>query len=220
MNRRTMLLAGGLGVVGLAGCTPGALWHLLKGNGKQPADYPLDVKDSRHEVRVLVLSTSGPTVAQSFEFAGLDRDLASKLSRKLADETKEAKHQIKPVDQAAFDKFKASTPGWKVSHPSAIARQLGADYVIDVQVASFRVYDPETGRNMYQGVARLEVTVYAAGVEESKYQYSHECKMPDQPAYTSDVSAYRAKFLDQIVLELAARHTEHLSDPRVPPLRP
>ena len=80
--------------------------------------------------------------------------------------------------------------------------------------------DPETGRNMYQGVARLEVTVYAAGVEESKYQYSHECKMPDQPAYTSDVSAYRAKFLDQIVLELAARHTEHLSDPRVPPLRP
>ena len=46
MNRRTMLLAGGLGVVGLAGCTPGALWHLLKGNGKQPADYSITYYDA------------------------------------------------------------------------------------------------------------------------------------------------------------------------------
>src|SRR5262245_60844253 len=220
MNRRTWLLTGGLGVVGLAGCTPGALWHLLRGNGKQPADYPLQAKDGQREIKVLVLATSGPAVAQSFEFAGIDRDLATKLARKLAEETKATKHPIKPVDPAALDKFKASTPGWKVSHPSAIARQLGADYAIDVQVVGLRLYDPETGRHMYQGSARMEVTVYAAGVEDVKYQYSHESRQPDQPAEMSDVSAYKARFLDQIVLELAARHTEHLSDPRVPPFRP
>lgn len=219
MNRRMVLVAG-LGAVGLAGCTPGALWHLLRGNGKQPADFPLTARDGQKEIKLLVTATSGPAVAQSFEFAGLDRDISSKLSKRLAEVTRETRHPIKPVDPSAFDKFKAATPGWKVTHPSQIAKHLGADYVIDVQIASFRVYDPETGRNMYQGEARMEVSVYAAGVEEVKYQYTHQSRQPDQPAYTSDVSAYKTKFVDQIVLELASRHTEHTSDSRVAPIRP
>src|SRR5262245_9965672 len=139
MNRRT-LLAAGLGTACLAGCTPGAWWHLLRGSGKQPADYPLKAKEGQKEIKVLILATSGPAVAQSFEFAGIDRDLANRLGRKLTDETRQAKHPIKPVDPAAVDKFKASTPGWKVTHPSQMAKQLGADYALVLDVASFRLY--------------------------------------------------------------------------------
>src|SRR4051794_16602970 len=113
MNRR-VLLTSGLCALGVVGCTPGGLWHLLRGNGKQPADYPLQPKDGQKEIKVLVTTTSGPDVARSFEFAGLDRDLSTKLSRKLADETRESKHPLKPIDPSAFDKFKAQTPGWKV----------------------------------------------------------------------------------------------------------
>jgi hypothetical protein len=219
MNRR-MLLTSGLCVFGVMGCTPGGLWHLLRGNGKQPADYPLQPKDGQKEIKVLVTATSGPDVARSFEFAGLDRDLSNKLSRKLADETREAKHPLKPIDSAAFDKFKAQTPGWKVTHPSQIAKHLGADYVIDIQMTSFRLYDPETGRHMFQGLARMDVTVYAAGSEEVKYQYAHTSRQADEPADTTDAASFKLKFLEQIVVELAARHTEHTSDRRVAPINP
>ncbi len=218
MNRR-ILLASGLGAFCIAGCTPGALWHIFSGDGKQQAENPLTPIEGRKNIKVLVLATSGPTVAQSYDFAGLDRDIASKFTKKLVESTKESKHPLVAISPSAFDKFKANTPGWKVTHPSQIAKQLGADYVIDVQIAAFRVYDPETGKNMYQGAARMEVTVYAAGVEDVKYRYTIESKQPDEPAYVSDVSAYRTKFVDQIVLELAAKHTEHTSDSRVAPLR-
>ncbi|HEY2785576.1 MAG TPA: hypothetical protein VGJ05_11440, partial [Fimbriiglobus sp.] len=109
MNRR-MLLASGLGAVCVAGCTPGALWHLFRGDGKQPAEYPLKEIEGQKEIKVLVLATSGPTVAQSYEFAGLDRDLANKLSKKLVETTKDSKHPIRAISPTAFDKFKAKTP--------------------------------------------------------------------------------------------------------------
>jgi hypothetical protein len=92
--------------------------------------------------------------------------------------------------------------------------------VIDIQIASMRIYDPETGRHMFQGAARLEVTVYAAGVEEARHVYTNETQFPDKPADMTDASAYKAKFVEQIVNELTARHTEHTHDSRVAPLRP
>lgn len=203
-----------------SGCTPAAWYFMLRGDGKAPPQYPLAKIEGKKSVTVLVMASSGPSVAQNWEFAGLDRDLATALSRKLMEDTAQSKTPLKTIDPAAWDKFKANTPGWKVSHPSAIAKTLGADYVIDVQLAQFKLYDNDTGRHMYQGQARADVTVYRAGNEDVLHQYSHDAKQPVLPSDSCSPAQYKMKFLDQLVLELSARHTPHNTDRRVAPIKP
>lgn len=199
----------------VAGCNPATfLWFLNRGDGKQPPAYPLTPKEKQEEVTVALLITASPTLPM--EFAGVERELATMLSRKLVAESKDAKKPLKPIkviEQNKVDKYLASNPNWKVSSPGTIAKGVGADYLLDISIGSISLYSSDFGREACQGNATLQVAVYDAdepGSPKSNYPMSFTC--PASNAGLTAPAQYRNQFLEQLARKLAFQHVPHPSE--------
>ncbi len=188
------------------GCGPGTWWHLLKGDETMKADHPLTPPEGKKEVIVAVSVTSSHGVP-----AGTDLDLAGKFGSQLkvlSETNKDTK--IVVVDQAKVNAFKTNDPNrWNTGNPGDFARQLGADYWIDVTVVSLKLMDRDYGGEICRGSANLEVAVYEAGKGEPKYTYplTHQAQL--KPTDVSQVNLYRNQYLGQLATELAFRHVKY-----------
>jgi hypothetical protein len=203
--------------IGSTGCTPNALGFLFRGDGKKPPTYPLKPLKNRDtkEVRVVAFATMAPGL--SYEFASVDRDVSQQMSKKLAEGTKEEKHPVKIIRPEDVERFKLSNPTWKVMHPSRVAQQLNADYLIDISITGIGLYQPGSGNVVYEGWATADVTVYETGVETPVYQYFHQSKQRPQAADGMPAGQYKAFLIKQFSYELASRHMKHTEDSRVAP---
>jgi hypothetical protein len=205
----------GLVAVLSVGCNPiTSLYFLFRGDQKAPAEFPLLPKGEKKDVTVALL-VAAPDA--QWEFVGVDRDLAASVGRKLLEHTKDGKHPIRAVEQGKIDKFKANTPDWKALPAAEIGRQLGADYVIDLSVAAITLYEPGTGKLMYQGQATVEGTVtdVAAGTQHAHYFANP--RMDSRPASDMLMSQYKAKLLDRIADEVTWKHVAHAHDQQIGP---
>lgn len=202
--------------MGSAGCTPYAIGRLL-GDSKKPPEYPLTPLKNRDskEVRVVVFAATGPGL--SYEFAGMDRDIAQQTAKKLAEATTKEKHPIKIIRPEDVERFKMSNPTWKVMHPCRVAQQLNADYIIDISITGIGLYQSGSGNVIYQGWATADVTVYEAGNETHRYQYYHKSEQRPQAADTMPAGQYKAFLISRLSEELATRHMTHAEDSRVAP---
>jgi hypothetical protein len=216
ITRRIVLGAGLAAVVSAAGCNPASsLYFLFRGDGKTPAEHPLLPKGEKKDVTVVIL-VSAPSTA--LEFAGLDRELASAVARKMFDQTKEGKHPIRAVETAKLDKFKAANPNWKAMSAADIGKGVGADYVLDITVANIDLYQPQTGKLMYQGRASVEAGVYdvpVGGGQMAKYFVNP--KLEDRPVGDIAPNQYKQKLLDRIADEITWKHVAHVHDQRIAP---
>jgi hypothetical protein len=216
MTRRMLLGAGFAAAVGAGGCNPAnALYFLFRGDGKTPAQYPLLPKDEKKEVTIVVLVTAPST---SLEFAGVDRELGSAIARRMFDQTKEGKHPIRAIETAKLDKFKAANPNWKAMSSAEIGKGVHADYVLDVSVSSIDLYQPQTGKLMYQGRASVEAAVYdvpVGGGQMAKYFVNP--KLEERPVGDIAPNQYKQKLLDRIADEVTWKHVAHVADQRIAP---
>jgi hypothetical protein len=188
------------------GCGPATWWHLFKGDEVMKAEQPLTPPEGKKEVVVAVSVTGHHGVP-----AGTDLDLAGKIGSQLkvlADTNKDTK--IVVVDQAKVNNFKTSdTARWNTGNPGDFARQLGADYWIDVTVVSLKLMDRDYGGEICRGSAALEVAVYEAGKREPKYTYPFTHQAQLKPTDVSEMNLYRNQYLGQLATELAFRHVKY-----------
>jgi hypothetical protein len=206
--------------VGLAatlsvGCSPvSMMYFLFRGDQKAPAEFPLLPKEGQKDVTVAVLVTAPAT---SWEYAGVDRELAAAVARKMTDQTKDGKAPVRVVDQTKIDKFKSATPDWRALSAADIGRQLGADYVIDLNLATFSLYEAGTGKLMYQGQATVEGTAtdVAAGTQHAHYFVNP--RMDSRPASDLLMAQYKAKLLERIADEVTWKHVAHVHDQQIGP---
>lgn len=200
------------------GCNPITLpFVLFRPEPKMPAEYPLrpkegELKDKDEELNVLLLCHHNPGIA--YEFAGADRELTSMLAKRMEALALESKDTIKVVPPAQVDKFKMANPNWRGLHATAIGKQLEADYVIEIHVGNVNVYQPNSGKQIYEG--RAEVTVDVYGVEEGVAEPKHRYILPYTYPKTgmiasSDVppSRFKQLFLERMALELARKHVDY-----------
>ncbi len=191
------------------GCGPGTWWHLLKGDETMKAEHPLTPPEGKKEVVVAVSVTAAYGVP-----AGADLDLASKIGSQLkvlAETNKGTK--IVVVDQAKVNNFKTSDPNrWNTGNPGDFARQLGADYWIDVTVESLKMTDRDLGGEICRGSAAMQVAVYEAGKGEPKYSYplTHQAQL--KPTDVSQLNLYRNQYIGQLATELAFQHVNYKGD--------
>lgn len=214
MNRwltRGVLAAGLLAVAGM-GCNPATMsYFLFRGDDKVPPEHPLPPKDGKKGVTVALVTSAAPTMGM--DFAGVDRELAGLIARRMADETKDAKHPITVIDQSKVDKLKSSGTDWRVRKMSDVAKELGADYLIDLTVNSMSMYQPEYGREFYQGRAGFQVTVYDATKSDGPYrEYTHNSMLPPKGSESVTPAFYRQMFVNRVASELAWRHIPHVAD--------
>ena len=201
-------------VVGGAGCNPASLgYFLFRGDQKAPAEAKAfaPVKDKR-EVTVAILVNSP---ANTLEFAGLDRDIVSAISRTFAEQSQDKKPFVKVIEPSKLDRFKAQHPGWKAMSASDIGKELGADYAMEMTITGFDLYEKGTGRLMYLGHASADVVTYetAGGTEHSRYFV--DAPIESRPADGTPAAQYKSMLIQRLALRLSWKHIPHVTDQRI-----
>lgn len=200
--------------VGNAGCNPASLgYFLFRGDQRAPAEAKAftPVKDKR-EVTVAVLVNSP---ASTLEFAGLDRDIVSAISRTFAEQSQDKKPFVKVIDASKLDRFKAQNPGWKSMSAADIGKELGADYALEMTITGFDLYEKGTGRLMYLGHASADVVSYetAGGTEHSRYFV--DAPIESRPADGTPAAQYKSMLIQRLALRLSWKHIPHVTDQRI-----
>ena len=216
-NRLYQRLALGLGVVALAGmgCSPiTAIWALSGGlsNRKAPPDYPLPVKEGKKEITVAIVASASPTLMT--DFAGVERELARLVGKRLMDDTKDDSYPITVVEPSKVEKA-MRTPGrdWRTVSPAVIGQEVGADYVIDLTVNSMSMVPREFGGEIFQGQANLQVVVYDTAKPDHPFQQFPVNVMGVQKSATAvSPNYYRQMFVTKVATDLAWKHVPHLPE--------
>lgn len=218
MNRsvrwfRRGCLAAAVALAG-AGCNPASLsYFLFRGDQKAPAEAKaFEAKKDKREVVVAVLVNSPPG---SLEYAGLDRDITTALVRAFDEQTKEKKPHVTIVSQAKVDKFRASHPAWRSMAAADIGKELGAEYVMEMTMTEFNLYEPGTGRIMYLGKSSATVVVHETATGEEHSQYYVEAPLESRPAESMPAGEYRRQLVQKLALRTSWKHIPHVTDQRV-----
>lgn len=217
---RTMAVVAAAALTGAAaGCNPTALMMLTSGDQRRPPELPLPPKGEQKTVTVAIVPSADPGVAG--DFVGVQRELATALGRKLAEESKDAK-KVKPitvVEQAKVDKYLAAHPEWEVGSPGAVAKPLGADYVLDMRVNKMSMYDQQYGQEAFVGHAVVTVAVYDSA-DPDRPMRDYVLPVDEQPKGNSgSASQYRQWFIDRVATKLAYKHTPHLTERELGPIK-
>lgn len=200
------------------GCNPlQTVAFFLHKDDKIPAQYPIrpkegPKKDRDEEITLLVLIGHGGGVPQ--EFAGADRELASILAKRFPECGKENKEKYAVVPPAKLDEFKIYNPNWKTLHPAEIGKKLGADYVIDVTVSHVGIYQPGSGREVYEGRAEVTGDVYdvAAGPGEPLHRYAVQHLYPKTGMIATSnlpLSRFKQRFLETLAQDVIQKHIDY-----------
>lgn len=205
------------------GCNPlSTIGFLLHKDTPLPAEHPLrpregDGSDKDKELKVLVLCGMGNGVAA--DLAGSDGELARILAKMLPVLAKDNKENLSVVPPGEVDKYKMKHRNWRSMHATAIGKQLGADYVLEVTLGNVGLYQPQSGNRIYEGRAEVSVQVYevAAGAGEPKYSYPHQYTYPKTGQMIAvdgtDVKVFKSRFLERLALELARKHIDYKQEP-------
>ena len=156
---------GTLFVVCTIGCNPiTTLAFLTQKEMKLPAEFPLTYKDgpkkNQEEIVVALFVSQG--TGQSYDLAGADTTLANEVIKKLPEMVKETKQKQKltVLTTAQVNKFKMKNPNWKMMHPTERAKQLGADFVLEIHLEKMNLYQPGSQQSLYEGRADITVDMY------------------------------------------------------------
>ncbi len=214
MSRRGFLTFGAAAAVfAPIGCNPASLsYFLFKGDGTAPAQFPLKPKNDKREVHVAILVTAP---ANQFEFAGLERELATAIGRSMFELTKGKKPIIRTIEQSSIDKYKSENPGWRTVRAADIGKAVGADYALDASVTSISLYDREIGRLMYQGRSTIEAKMYDCDTGSQHAEYYVDTKMDQKPSDDIPVGQYRSMLIQRMGRDVSWKHVPHVSDQRV-----
>jgi hypothetical protein len=200
------------------GCNPlQTVAFFLHKDDKLPAQYPLRPKEGPkkerdEEITILVLCDRGPGVPQ--EFASVPNDVMAAVAKRLPEMGKENKEKYAVVPVEQVNKFKMNNPNWKTLPAAQIGKKLGADYVIDLTIANVNIYQPGSGRAIYEGRCELEAAVYdtAATGPTPKDTYTHPFVYPKTGMIAADnlpLSRFKQGFVEQLAQEIVQFHLEH-----------
>ena len=208
------VIATTLGLTFGLGCSPLTTLWFLRDDGKAPAQYKLEPKEGKKEVVVAVLVAPAPEVSTKPQFATLDRDLALAIGATLVEETAKQKVKVTVVDPAKIDRMRSISPErFDITERSEIAQRLGADYLLQVNLSQFGLYNSGFGKELPQGHAAMMVQVYEAGETEKKvYDYPFDWQAPQRTTGDIPESNYQQGFIKLLGKRIAQHHVKHTAD--------
>jgi hypothetical protein len=215
---RRRCLAGGLllAVFGI-GCNPlTSVYFLMVGvDPKFEPEFRLANQDK--ETRVLVLAYSAPDVRT--DATGIDRQLGTTFVRQLEERCKGNKEKIYIVPIHKVEKFKNDNiSSWKQMSATEIGRVFDVDYVIDLEVVSLALYEPDSHRSLFRGRCKIDMAVHDLRKPHEgpvfKTAFSTEYPKTRGPIPVADdnnVDKFRDMFINRIATDICWKLTAHLS---------
>jgi hypothetical protein len=214
MRRAAWLLAA-VGLLTLAGCDPRSILYFLQ--PFEPTIAPPGPALKGKRVVILVHAVSGTQA----DFPALDRDLARGLAAIL-------RQKVKKIDVVEPEKVR----GWVEAHPTysdpaEAGLAFDADFVIFLEVETFRIQDPSSP-GLFEGTSKVHIQVHrlrpptdsggqpiAGRPRESEVVYddTHDTNFPIRGPIPMDVgvsrTAFKTKFLDLVVTEVSWHFVGH-----------
>lgn len=199
-----------------AGCSPGTVaYFFLPENTIDPAMKRLASDDSKKEVRVAILSYSGPDARLGVPQS--EQMLSSALGRALRDGCEANRERLTVINPRKVEEFKSSHPAWHQSDLHEIGRHLKVDYVIYLEIGQLTIQDDRSpGNLLYNGHAHIQVRLVdvnnpdeATMHEEYVTNYPSEAHAitvdPDTPP-----SKFTQMFLGYVAKRMSWYFTAHL----------
>ncbi|MBA4063728.1 MAG: hypothetical protein C0501_08445 [Isosphaera sp.] len=208
---------GTLAVVAATGCNPlTTIAFLTHKDVKVPAEAPLAFAEGpkKNKEEVVVALFINQAAGHNLEFAQAEATLASELARRLPEMSKDGKQKIAVVPPKDVNRYKMKNPGWRTTDFSKRGRELGADFVLDINLDKMAMFQPGSQNNVYEGRADVTVDVYDvdAGPGEPKHACVHGFSYPRtgfRDAGSMPQSAFRKLFLENLAVEIARLHVDH-----------
>ena len=174
----TRVLAGVLLLIAVGlGCKPLALpFYLFNMNKpKLPSHYGFyekarEAKDKK-EIKIAVLVERGRGLSP--DFIGSERTLGNLIVNNFKAGFEKNKERVTVVPVADVDKFKREHEEWRAMEGYEIARKLGVDYVIDMEVVSMSLYEPGS-RHLFRGQCVVSVRVIDSDKDAAELFAAHE----------------------------------------------
>jgi hypothetical protein len=204
------------GLLALAGCDPRTLIYFLQPN--EPTIPPPDGSPSLAGKRVAVVAHA--SAGAQGDFPSLERDFAREFSRRL-------QKKVKKIDMVSQEKvwdWVDGHPDW--TNPAEIARAFEADYVIFLEVESFKT--KEAGDlNVLHGTSRTHIQVVGLDYpknsrgrkltdqpkeEETAYDEYQETEFPKRGPIATDDGKSSASFKKTFLKVAAVECTWHFVD--------
>jgi hypothetical protein len=182
------------------GCNPQSLSMLLmpfQGENLTEPEYKLFAKDK--EITLAIACNFAKADIRP-DMQGSDIELAEQISAAFRKYCEERKHKLKliPIAQVRSTYVKQQLDAGDPS-PRNLGAVLKADYVLDLTVNSFSLYEKGNISKMYRGNADISINLYKVDAKEGEhfgkdYQRTHpRSDIPiDSSAYS--VTAYRNLF--------------------------
>lgn len=123
--------------------------------------YRDKLKKPRNEpLRVAVVCYAD--VGTQIHLGPFARELDDALTRELAKGFADNKDRILVLAPSVVHRWQERQDNWATLEPSEMARALGADVVIFVELNNLSLYEGGSNRTLYRGRAEVQVTVAAA----------------------------------------------------------
>lgn len=198
------------------GCNVLALPFFIFGpEPKIPAQFHrLAPEDKDEKVKVLILAYAG--VETRPEFLRVDRDLSRYLAHHLTEWFKYNKENVEVISPRKVEDYKQQHPDWHTRAPEEIGEELGADYVIDLEVENISLYAKSTHNMFYQGHAEIAVKlVDVNNADDTIKEKDFVCDYPSEhrggpiEVGSSSPADFRNLFYNHMAKHLAWYFTSH-----------
>jgi hypothetical protein len=215
MSRRSMFLGLGFAAISLGcGANPFLIPGLFSGGreSRVPAEFALKPQPRQSDVKVVIL-VSSKTGALPSDLIGVDRMLNAELITILDTRCRENEEKVLILKMPRIDEYKADHVNWRTIRPYDIGKELGADYVIDVEIAEMDLFKPGSRNDWLQGHATVAVNAYDLHkpLKEASYKYDYNTEYPQgremEVESPAQVSAFRRKFVERIASDISMKFT-------------
>jgi hypothetical protein len=208
-RKKVFVLAGLLAalVAVSAGCDLATLSYFLSAEQPLPAKLK-HLASKKTEPKVLILTYVRPDAIQGVDFIHADRQIAEMLGRNMQQNAEKYEEKLALLPQRRVEEFKNANPDWKAMGNVAVGRQLGADYVVYLEINSLSLYEPGSNHSLFRGRANVNIQVLDVNKpDELPMQEVWSCAFPSAQgpvpvAVDTSPLQFRQKFLEHVAHQL------------------
>ena len=201
--RWLLVLVGGLAWLSM-GCNPQTLSFLampFTDNKKDP-DYKLFASDK--EITLVVLSNFAQPQIHP-EIMPADTQLAEEVSQALRTRCEYNKHKLKLVPQAQVRSYQLRQISEGELSRVDVGKKFKADYVLDMQIQKFGLYEPNSWPKMFRGTAHIRVELVKVSAKDDEHVVFSKYYDSEYPRTTGPIDAgngntaqFRRLFLSKV----------------------
>jgi hypothetical protein len=207
--RWILVLIGGLSWLSI-GCSPSTLSMLVlpfTDNNIDP-EYKLFAADK--ELTVVVMSNFKQEQIQE-DIRKADSELADHVSLHLRQRCDANKHKIKLIPQAQVRSYTLKQKSLGDTDPLDAGRHFKADYVLQMEINSFSLYEKLSFPKMFRGRIETNITLYKVKLKDGEddhlvFEKGYSTEYPGSkgpiPADGASPNQFRRMFLDKASREI------------------